>query len=215
MGWRWSLGATRTRFCTAEHAKLRDAISCEPAAVNLSNRQTREAPKMERQARGRAVHDESIEYLRCFHPAKRESQCPALFGRSSQPVQYPGGGAQQPQMPGGQGRQQSPNMPVGQQGQNPNMGPNEIAQMQRAAMIDNAAKQCAATPSTTSFGLALGDGQVIRFDGDGDSKASQAIKDVELEPGKAVKATINGIDRGSGSVQVASVEIKHKGKRAT
>jgi hypothetical protein len=137
---------------------------------------------------------------------------PHFLGGPSEPVQYAGGGAQQPQMPGGQGRQQSPNMPVGQQGQNPNMGPNETAQMQGAAMIDNAAKQCAATPSTTSFGLALGDGQVIKFDGDGDSKASQAVKDVELEPGKAVKATIKGIDQGSGSVQVASVEIKHKGK---
>jgi hypothetical protein len=59
----------------------------------------------------------------------------------------------------------------------------------------------------------LGDGQVIKFDGDGASNASQAVKDVELEPGKAVKAAIKGIDQGSGSVQVASAEIKHKGKR--
>jgi hypothetical protein len=140
---------------------------------------------------------------------------PHFLSGSSQPGQYPGGGAQQQQqqMPASQVRQQSPDMPMGQQGQYPN----ETAAMQRAAMIDNAAKECAATPSTTSFGLTLGDGRVIKFDGDGDSKISQAVKDVELEPGKTVKATIKGTDQGSGSMQVASVEVKHKskGKRAT
>ena len=84
-------------------------------------------------------------------------------------------------------------------------------------MIYKAARQCAATPSTTSFALTLGVGHVIKFDGASDSKIIQAVKNVELEPGKVVKATIKGIDQGSGSMQVASVEVKHKGKgkRAT
>ena len=77
-------------------------------------------------------------------------------------------------------------------------------------MIANAAKLCAATEYTSSFGLALENGDVIKFDGDGNSKAREAVKDVELEPLKAVKATVKGIDQGIGPVQVTSIEIKHK-----
>jgi hypothetical protein len=107
-------------------------------------------------------------------------------------------------------------------GQNPGRRPgeyptdlsdHETPQMQRKVqMIANAAKLCAATEYTTSFGLALQNGDVMKFDGDGNSKASQAVKDLEPEPGKAVKATVKGIDQGIGPVQVTSIEIKHKGK---
>jgi hypothetical protein len=144
---------------------------------------------------------------------------PHFLGGSSEPSPLPGqhpgaGGAQQLEMPGGQPQQQ-PNVPIGPLGQSPSMGSNDTAQMRKAALIDDAANKCAATESTTSFGLVLGDRRVINFGEEGDSKASQAIKDVELKPGKAAKATVKGTDQANGSVQVASVEIKGKRTHAT
>ena len=106
---------------------------------------------------------------------------PHFLGGSPQPAQYPG---------------RSPAAPVTAVGRSPATADavwSDPAATRRAA-IDNAARQCAATPSSSSFGLTLGDGHVLKFDGDGDSKISQAVKDVELEPGKAVEATVKGLD---------------------
>ena len=87
------------------------------------------------------------------------------------------------------------------------------ARMRRAALIEDVVKRCAASKSTSEFGLALSSGQLIGFDQDGNSKASQAIKVAELSPGKPAKATVKGIEVSSGLVQVTSVQINGKRRK--
>jgi hypothetical protein len=141
---------------------------------------------------------------------------PHFAGSSSQQGQYPGGGTQQ-QTPGSQSEpypnEPQPNGPAEPPAGSPGVGPDETAQLQRAALVDDAAKKCAATKSTSDFGLALSSGQVIKFGESGNTKASQAIKVAELKPGKAVKATVKASEQSGGSLQVTSVEIKGKHKK--
>lgn len=85
--------------------------------------------------------------------------------------------------------------------------------MLRAELVEDAAKKCAASGSTAQFGLALMSGRLIEFDPDGNSKASQAVKVAELQPGKPEKATIKGIEENSGSIHVTSVQIKGKHRK--
>ncbi len=148
----------------------------------------------------------------------------------SQPEPSPGGGAQQAPAPS---VMTCPGLgcmtPDGKTGPYPMRGglggpmgstttedsgrrPDLEARMRRAALIEDAIKRCAASESTSEFGLALSSGRLIEFDQDGNSKASQAFKLAELRPGKPAKATVEGIEESSGSVHVMSVKIKGKHK---
>jgi hypothetical protein len=130
-------------------------------------------------------------------------------GSTPGPAQHTGGG-----MPGGQSPTTS--APPGQPGAtptNPDMSPDQAAQMARAAKVDDAAKQCVPSSSTQAFGLAMSGGQVVKFDSDGNARAQQALKDVAVEPGKKVKAKVTGTMEDNITVKVASVEVK--GKRGT
>jgi hypothetical protein len=156
---------------------------------------------------------------------------PHFANGPSQPEPSPGGGAQQGQTPttvtcpglgcmtpdaktgpypmrGGLGG------PMGSTTTDGPGGRSDIkARMRRAALIEDVVKKCVASESTSEFGLALSGGQLIAFDQDGNTKASQAIKVAELQPGKPAKATVKGIEESSGSVHVTSVEIKGKSKK--
>jgi hypothetical protein len=105
-------------------------------------------------------------------------------------------------------------------GQNPDQNPDisqaQAAQMARAEKVDNEAKQCVATVSTTAFGLVAAGGQTVRFDDGGNAKAGEALRATTVEPGKTVKAKVTGILAGGDTVNVSSVEIKVKaGKHAS
>lgn len=98
-------------------------------------------------------------------------------------------------------------------GNNTDMSQPNSAQMAKAEKVDNAVKQCTATASTQTFGLALSDGQVMKFDGQGNVKASEAVKDTATQPGKKVKAKVTGTMEENDTVKVASLEVK--GKRSS
>lgn len=99
--------------------------------------------------------------------------------------------------------------PVG----SPDTSQPDSAQMAKAEKVDDAAKQCVPTASTQTFGLALSDGQVMKFDDQGNAKASEAVKDTAAQPGKKVKAKVTGTMDDNDTVKVASVEVKG-GKRS-
>ncbi len=123
------------------------------------------------------------------------------------------------QTPGGQtGPGQAPatsqtpqTFPAPTESPNPAMSPADQARAARANRVDSIAKQCSATQTTQDFRLAVGDGQVLRFDQEGNAKASDALKGVELRPGKKLKAKVSGrLGNGGTTVEVASIEVKAK-----
>ncbi len=122
----------------------------------------------------------------------------------------PAGGGAGPQTQPGQGMPPAQQQPM--PGQSPSTFPDtaQSAQMARASMIDDAAKQCAARDTTHTFGLVLGDGQIMRFDEEGNAKASAALKESEPKEGKKVKAKVTGTMASGSEVKVASLEIKGK-----
>ncbi len=87
------------------------------------------------------------------------------------------------------------------------------AAMQKGAMLEQAANECTATSTTSQFGLLTDSGAVMKFGKSGNSKAGEAIKQVELEPKKPVKATVQGLQGNNGRVLVTSVAIKGKHKK--
>jgi hypothetical protein len=111
-------------------------------------------------------------------------------------------------------------MAPGQRGQEPGpptttdsgMSPEEQARANQASKVDNAAKACAASPSSQALGLATSDGQVMQFDPDGNAKAKEALKDADLQPGKKIKAKVTGIMEDKTTVKVAEVNVKGKGR---
>ena len=56
-------------------------------------------------------------------------------------------------------------------------------------------------------------GEVVQFDPQGNAKASEALKEVPIETGKKVKAKVAGTMESKTTVDVASVDIRAKGKR--
>jgi len=129
-----------------------------------------------------------------------------------QQTAQPGGGATPMGPAGSQSRPgTAPTYPGQDSGQNPDMSQ---AQSQRAAAaaerMDSAAKQCAASTLTQAFGLALSDGKVVQLDSEGNTKASEAIKAVDVQPGKKIKAKVTGVLEANNTVNVASVEVKGK-----
>jgi hypothetical protein len=150
------------------------------------------------------------------NPSAGTSAPVSHFADSGSPMQagqQPGGIAPG-QGPVGQGQGTSPALPG--QGQNQNsqdMSPEQAAQIARANKVDDAARQCVPSSSTQVFGLAMSGGQVVKFDADGNTKAQEAIKGTEVEPGKKVKAKVTGTMEDRTTVRVASVEVK--GKRAS
>ncbi len=135
---------------------------------------------------------------------------------------FAGGGAMaaQGQFPSGQSQMPSSGYPSGQQStpeQYPTAtsGPDATqAQMARASIVDKVATQCAAKDSTQSFGLVTGDGQIMKFNQEGNAKASEALKENPVPAGKKVKAKVTGTTEGNSGVQVTSVEIKAKKEKS-
>jgi hypothetical protein len=69
--------------------------------------------------------------------------------------------------------------------------------------------QCAASSSTTMFGLKLEDGSVVRFDSVGNARAAEQLKDKkswvkDLGEGKAIRAKANGTMSGD-KITVTSI----------
>jgi hypothetical protein len=85
--------------------------------------------------------------------------------------------------------------------------PNAAAEA-RAAKVNDAARVCAASPSTPAVGLATGEGQVLQFDSAGNVKAREALKNADLDPGKKIKAKVTGKLQNRSIVLVASIELK-------
>ena len=98
-------------------------------------------------------------------------------------------------------------------GNNPDTTVPNSAQMAKAERMDNAVKQCTPSALTQTFGLALSDGQVMKFDEQGNAKATDAVKNTAPEPGKKIKAKVTGIMEENDTVRVASLEVK--GKRSS
>ena len=142
---------------------------------------------------------------------------PHFVGGGADPQAGPG------QMPagGGPGGMQDPNhrnpqssMPPDTRA--PGMSADDQVQTARSNKIDNAVKQCAASPSAQTLGLATSDGQVLQFDQDGNAKAKEALNSAaNLQPGKKIKAKVTGTIEDKGTVNVASIEIKGKGKHGS
>lgn len=134
-------------------------------------------------------------------------------GFTGQAGQQPGAGG-----PPGAAGQGGATAPMGAPSQSANQGaatdsgmnPQQSAQIARATRIDEAAKQCTASPSTQTFGLAMSGGQVVQFDNSGNSKALEALKAVDVQPGKKIKAKVTGTMENQQTVRVASVEVKGK-----
>ena len=144
-------------------------------------------------------------------PAGAAPQTPH-FAESPDQAQQPGqtGGASSAG-PAGASRGTAPTYPGQDSGQNPDMSQAQSARASAAAeRMDQATKQCTATDSTQTFGLALSDGKVVQLDNEGNTKASQALKSVAVEPGKKIKAKVTGVVEANNMVQVASVEVKGK-----
>ena len=122
-----------------------------------------------------------------------------------------GSGQASSQMGPSQTPRQTGALPPGQNPtQNPDISQEQAAQMARAEKIDNESKQCAATATTTVFGLVASGGQMMKFDTEGNTKAGEALKATAIEPGKRVKAKVTGTLAASDTVNVSSVEIKGK-----
>jgi hypothetical protein len=89
------------------------------------------------------------------------------------------------------------------------------AQMAKVDRVENAARQCVASPLTQTLGLAMADGQVVQFDQDGCAKAREALKSADVQAGKKIKAKVVGSMEDKTTVNVASIEIKGKGKKSS
>jgi hypothetical protein len=122
-----------------------------------------------------------------------------------------------PQMGPAQSPRQTGALPPGQNpDQNPDISQTQAAQMARADKLDKEVRQCVATAATTVFGLVPADGQMVKFDDEGNSKAGEALRAATLEPGKPVKAKVTGVPAAGDTVNVSAVEIKGKaGKHAS
>jgi hypothetical protein len=122
-----------------------------------------------------------------------------------------------PQMGPAQSPRQTGALPPGQNpDQNPDISQTQAAQMAQADKLDKEVRQCVATAATTAFGLVPADGQMVRLDDEGNTKAGEALRAATVEPGKPVKAKVTGILAAGDTVNVSAVEIKGKaGKHAS
>lgn len=137
-----------------------------------------------------------------FTPAPDQLQQPGGQGAGATPAGQAGSAGR----PG-----VGPTYPGQESGQNPDISQTQSAQAAAAAeRMDAAAKQCAASTSTQSFGLALSDGKVVQLDNQGNTQASEALKTIDVQPGKKVKAKVTGAVEDNNIVRVASVEVKGK-----
>ncbi len=89
------------------------------------------------------------------------------------------------------------------------------ARMEQEDRMNSAIKKCTPTASTQNFGLAMGNGQVVQFDNEGNLKASEAMRENPAEPRKKVKAKVGGTMQNSTTVNVASLEVKSKNNKHT
>jgi hypothetical protein len=148
-------------------------------------------------------------------PANSENGVPQFLGSSSAPQagQQPGGGISPAGAnPAGQTPRTGPANP-NSNSPNTDISPEQAAEVARAEKVNDAAKQCVPSSSTQAFGLAMSGGEVVKFDNAGDSKAQEALKEVQVRSGKTVKAKVTGTMQDRATVRVESVEVK--GKRAS
>ncbi len=87
------------------------------------------------------------------------------------------------------------------------------ARMEQADRMNSAIKKCTPTASTQTFGLAMGNGQVVQFNSEGNLKATEAMRENPALPGKKVKAKVAGSMLNSTTVNVASLELKSKNNK--
>ncbi len=80
----------------------------------------------------------------------------------------------------------------------------------QVARVDNAAKQCGPTGSTQNFALATSEGEVFKFDSQGNSLAADVLK--QTENSKRIKARVSGTLDSHSMLSVASLDIKSKEK---
>ncbi len=144
-------------------------------------------------------------------PAEPAPTLPHYMGEdpaSPQAGQLPGVGGQGGMGPGQRSQEPGPPTTTTDSG----LSADEQARVNQASKVDNAAKVCAASPSSQALGLATSDGQVMQFDPDGNEKAKEALKDADLHPGKKVKAKVTGILEDKTTLKVAEVDVKGKGR---
>jgi len=92
--------------------------------------------------------------------------------------------------------------------------PQDEQRLAQVARINSAAKQCSPTSSTQTFGLVTSEGQVLRFDRQGDVKAGEALKETPAENGKRIRARVAGTLDNRSTLIIASIDIKGKGKHS-
>jgi hypothetical protein len=205
------------------------ATPANPTTTDNPSVSSSSADATEKMTNGKEKHwTGSLVDIKCMAKTLgSESQAPSSTGASAAPTPHfapqspdqfqqssqgggtganPAGSAGSPNQPS-----TAPTYPGQDSGQNPDMSQGQSQRAAAAAQrMDAAAKQCTATPSTQSFGLALSDGKVMQLDQEGNAKASDALKSINVPPGKKIKAKVTGLAQDNNTVQVASVELKGK-----
>lgn len=84
---------------------------------------------------------------------------------------------------------------------------------ERANVVNRAAKHCGVSTASATVGIATGEGQILKFDQAGATKARQALRtaDPQLKPGKKIKVKVSGMLADASTIAVASIEIKGMG----
>ena len=85
-------------------------------------------------------------------------------------------------------------------------------QLERVNRVESAAGNCGASPLTQSLGLAMADGNVVKFDQDSCVKVRGALKDANPLPGRKVTAKVTGTVDDESVVRVAAVDVRTRGK---
>lgn len=94
-----------------------------------------------------------------------------------------------------------------------------LAKEKMVRLFDRGVVQCAATPSTRAFGLAMWNGvkgysRLLPFDEVGNERAAEALRDVIVKPGKKLEAKVTGTMVDGTTVDVDSVDVKGKHKQS-
>jgi hypothetical protein len=120
-------------------------------------------------------------------------------GPSSNPSNSPQAGPIPPSaQPGGPGKYP------------PTAGDEEAAPggSEQASSLEKAAKACPATAATKEFGLVTGGGNFLKFDEQGNLKASQVMKSPSVQGAKTKKVKVVGKREGN-TIEVAELQLKN------
>jgi len=137
---------------------------------------------------------------------------PHFAGESPQAVGVPQVPAGQGGTPQGQGQQNTQPMNVPS---TPDTSAADQARLEQEARIDNAVKSCTPTTAAQTLGLEMSGGRLVQFDPSGSAKAKEALKDADVQHGKKIKAKVTGTMEDKYTLNVASIDIKTKAKRAS